>query len=135
MTKILAFIAAHMGYLWTGARFRIAGSEVTTENGGNAFLLVESDDLRLRFVCDRKQLLLDFQPVNNLDDAEWYSVDLIRRLYLGEREPSGLLDVSYAKFIGDHLDDIEERFMDASWSTTEAALKKLKVKRAQELFG
>ena len=61
MTQILAFIAAHMGYLWDRARFRIVGSEVTTSNGGDAFLLVESTNVRLRFVQDRRQLSLEFQ--------------------------------------------------------------------------
>lgn len=133
MTLILAFIATHMGYLWEHARFRITGSEVTTVNGGDSFLLVESEVLRLRFVRDRGQLLLDFQPVS--DGAEWFSVDLIRRLLLGKPETSGLLDESYAAFIGRRLDDIEDRFRNDQWPGTQAELKRLKVKRSKELFG
>jgi hypothetical protein len=30
MTLILIFIAAHLGFLWDGARYRIVGSRVTT---------------------------------------------------------------------------------------------------------
>ncbi|MFC9689140.1 hypothetical protein ACFTSF_11410 [Kribbella sp. NPDC056951] len=134
MTLILAFIATHMGFLWDQARFRIAGSEVTTYNGGDALLLVESDVVRLRFVRDRGQLLLDFQPATG-GISEWFSVDLIRRLMLGQPESSGLLDEGYAAFIGQHLDAIEGRFRPERWAETHAELKALKVKRAKELFG
>ncbi len=135
MTLILAFIAAHMAFLWDGARFRIVGSEVATSNGGYAYLEVESAALRLRFIRDRGQLLLDFQPSGRGPSAEWFSVDLIRRLLLGERESSGILDEGYAAFLDNHLEEIEVRFGDDAWPTTRAALKQLKMKRAKELFG
>lgn len=135
MALILTFIAAHMGFLWDQARFRITGSDVTNVNGGDALLLVESDVLRLRFVRDRGQLVLDFQPVAGDAASEWFSVDLIRRLLLGKPETSGLLDESYAAFIGQHLDAIEDRFRSERWPATQADLNRLKVKRAKELFG
>ena len=80
MNLILAFIAAHMGYLWDGARYRITGSEVSTSNGGDALLLVESEELRLRFVRDRGQLFLDFQPSFSSPDGAWFSIDLVLSL-------------------------------------------------------
>lgn len=135
MTFILAFIAAHMGFLWDQARFRITGSDVTTVNGGNALLVVESDVLRLRFARDRGQLLLEFQPASVGVSSEWFSVDLVRRLFLGQKETSGLLDEGYAAFIEQHLDAIEERFAAERWSSTRTELKALKVKRAKEMFG
>ena len=124
-----------MSFLWEGARFRITGSEVTTSNGGDAWLLVESDNLRLRFVCDRTQLFLDFQPVSRSSPNEWYSVDLIRRMLLGKRETSSFLDVSYATFIQEHLDEIDRRFSDECWGETRTALRGLKAKRSKETFG
>jgi hypothetical protein len=135
MTQILAFIVAHMEFLWVGARFRITGSEVTTVNGGNALLLVESDVIRLRFVRDRDQLFLDFQPIHAASSSEWFSVDLIRRLLLGQPEVSGLLDEGYAEFVRDRLDEIEDRFGDATWAATRDELKRLKVIRSREMFG
>ena len=135
MTQILAFIAAHMGFLWEEARYHITGSETTTSNGGDAYLLVESSTLRLRFVQDRRQLFLDFQPCKPAPSREWFSVDLIRRMFRGRPETSSLLDESYATFVQDHFDEIESRFEDDSWPTTHAALKLLKKKRAKELFG
>lgn len=135
MTQILSFIAAYMGYLWQGARFTIVGSEVTTSNGGDALLLVASDRVRLRFVRDRTQLMLDLQPTDVPKPDEWYSVDLVRRLCRGERETSGLLDESYADFLEENLGDIEHRFAPEQWPHTRAELKRLKVERAREMFG
>jgi len=124
-----------MGFLWEGARYRITGSETATSNGGDAYLIVESSILRLRFIQDRRQLFLDFQPRRPEPSQEWFSVDLIRRMFQGQPEVSGVLDESYATFIQDHLDEIESRFEDDSWLATQAALKILKKKRAKELFG
>src|ERR1700722_9258077 len=115
MTRILAFIVNYMGFLWSGARFRIVGSEVSTSNGGDALLLVESSQLRLRFVSDRTQLLLDFQPSETVNPNEWFSIDLIRRIILGNREFSALLDESYVEFLQRNLDEIENRFSNENW--------------------
>lgn len=134
MTQILAFIVTHMAYLWDGAQFRIVDSEVTTANGGDALLIVESTTVRLRFVRDRGQLFLDFQPTALRPD-EWYSVDLLRRLLLGRRETSAVLDDGYAEFVRLHLREIEERFSQERWPSTRGELKKVKVQRAKDMFG
>jgi len=131
MTQILAFIAAHMGFLWEGARYRITGSETATSNGGDAYLLVESSILRLRFVQDRRQLFLQFQPIGDPSPRNWFPVSIVRQLFFERPETSGLLDESYATFVGDHLDEIENMFEPNSWPATRAALKALTTKRAK----
>lgn len=133
MTQILAFIASSMGFLWRGGRFCIVGSEVTEHNGGDALLLVESRRLRLRFVCDRRQLWLDLQPTATAQPEEWWSIDLVRRLLTGRRETSALLDESYAAFLAEHLDDVEARFSPGAWAGTRATLVELRAQRAREL--
>ena len=135
MNLILAFIAAHMGYLWDGARYRITGSEVSTSNGGDALLMVESEELRLRFVRDRGQLFLDFQPSFSSPDGAWFSIDLVRRLWTGQRDETAELDGGYASFLRDYLQEIEHQFGAEQWPATSVSLKKLKAKRAKELFG
>jgi hypothetical protein len=135
MTRILAFMADFMAFLWAEGRYKIVGSEVSTSNGGDALLLVESTRLRMRFVSDRTQLLLDLQPVDTSVPSEWFSIDLIRRMFLGAREVSAVLDQSYAAFMQKYLDQIEERFSSENWPQTHSQLKMLKVKRAKEMFG
>ncbi|MBO3746171.1 hypothetical protein J5X84_08865 [Streptosporangiaceae bacterium NEAU-GS5] len=134
MTQILLFIAAYMDYLWKDARFRITGSEVST-SFGNALLHVESENLRIRFVSDRGQLLLGFQPAGPAASKEWYSIDLVRRLFLHQREDSSVLDPSYARFLEENLAEVEARFTGERWPDTRADLKKLEAKRSKEMFG
>jgi hypothetical protein len=134
VNPILAFIDAHMDYLWEGDRYSVVGSQSRSSNGGDALLVVESPTLRLRFVRDRGQLLLDFQPAAEHRD-EWWSVDLVRRLLLGRPEPSAVLDESYAAFLGEHLTEVEARFGAERWPATRDELKKLKVRRSKEMWG
>ena len=134
MNPILAFIEAHMAYLWEGDRYTVVGSQSRSSNGGDALLVVESPTMRLRFARDRGQLLLDLQPAAEHRD-EWYSVDLVRRLFLGRPEPSAVLDESYAAFLGEHLTEIETRFGPELWPETRGELKKLKVRRSKEMWG
>lgn len=122
-----------MGFLWEGARFRISDSKVTTSNGGDALLYVESESVRLRFVLDRGQLFLDMQSISSAK-GEWFSIDLIRRMFFGNREATAVLDESYASFLESHLDQVEERFDANRWVETRRQLKSIKVKRAKEMF-
>jgi hypothetical protein len=135
MTRILAFIVNFMAFLWVEGKYKIIGSEVSTSNGGDALLLVESTRLRMRFVSDRTQLLLDLQPADTSVPNEWFSIDLIRRMFLGAREVSAVLDQSYAAFLQKYLNEIEEKFSGENWPQTRSQLKTLKAKRAKELFG
>ena len=135
MTQILQFLVAHCSFLWAGARFRIVDSLVATSQGGDAWLLVASDDVRLRFVRDRGQLFLDVQGTAQDDDA-WFSLDLLWRLILHEPRDSAELDGDYAAFLQAHLAGIEGLFSDrAAWPTTRRELQRLKRVRAREMFG
>ncbi|GEA82079.1 hypothetical protein CUD01_25230 [Cellulomonas uda] len=134
MHQILAFIVSRMAFLWESAKFKIVDSEVSVSNGGDALLVVESKVLRMRFVRDRGQLLLDLQPVS-ASGVEWYSIDLIRRLLTGVPETSSLLDESYSDFLCDHMSEIEGRFVPGAWSESRASLERLKELRFRQMFG
>lgn len=133
MGSIISFIAEHMGYLWQGARFRIVGSEVSTSNGGDAVLVLESDILRLRFTRDKTQLFLHLQPLTG--DHKWFSIDVVRRHFTGIAERSSLLDISFAEFLRDGMEQIEQRFSSTEWPATRRELHRIEVARAKELFG
>jgi hypothetical protein len=134
VTQILAFIAAHMDFMWQRGRFRIVGSEARPSNGGDAWVLIESSRLRIRMLRDRSQLFLDLQPVL-APETHWYSIDLVRRLFTGHQERSAVLDESFAAFLEDNLELIEELFDSTNWSDTRSRLKRIRVQRAKEMFG
>lgn len=133
MDLILTFVADHLSWLWRGGRFQITDSRADRSNGGDGLLVVESEGLRIRFTCDRRQLMADVQPVQ--DPADWYSIDLLRRLWTGRPESSALLDASYARFLQLHLDEIEDLVAGEEWPAARDRLRELRVQRSKELFG
>ncbi len=136
MTRILQFIAAHMGFLWRDGRHRIAGSVVSGEFSG-ALLVVEGARLRLRYISDRGQLSLDLQPLESDPSKErhWHSQYRVRRLMTGECRESAVLDESDAQFIEEHLGEIESLFSPEEWPATHERLKALGRVVEKELFG
>lgn len=134
MHQILSFIVEHMRFLWEGAKYQIAESKVATSFGGDAFLIIESEALRLRFVSDRSQLFLDVRPngFKTSSTYDWYSIDLVRGAVSGSHEVSSILDESYATFFRVNQAEIERRFSSENWSTTRRELKKLKARRTKE---
>jgi hypothetical protein len=85
---------------------------------------VASDALRLRFVRDRGQLMLDLQGPGPADAKDWYSVDLLRRLLTGQRQESAVLDATCAAFLREHLAEIESLFS-TDRADTRSRLKEL----------
>jgi hypothetical protein len=135
VNQILAFLVSSCSFLWSDYRYRIIDSQVSPSFGGDAWLIVASERLRLRFVRDRSQLFLDLQGTEG-DEDTWYSIDLLWRLLLDQRRDSGELDPSYAEFLAAQLPEIEQRLSDPKiWPQTRQSLKELKRKRAKELFG
>jgi hypothetical protein len=136
MQDILEHLVRYWSFLWPSARYRITDSTVSTHFGGDAYLVVASEALRLRFVRDRGQLFLDTQPPWAGKTAEWYSSDLVYRLITGQRLASAELDEASVAFVRDHLTEIEALFSSKeSFKMTKVELDKLKNLRAKETFG
>ena len=135
MSSIFDFIARYMSFLWTDGRFWVVGSPPGTAFQSNAVLVVESTNLRLRFTCDRSQLFLELQPTATELPREWYSIDLVRRLFSGDREFSSILDSTFAEFLRDNLGWVEIRFDSTNWPATRVEMRKLATRRSKELFG
>lgn len=136
MKEILEAIVRWFGFLWDDGRYRIVDSIVSKSFGGDAYLVVSSDALRIRFVRDRGQVFVDFQEPWASDKAEWYSIDLVRRLITGEKSRSAELDEGFAAFMRESLADVEARFSNESaFRATRSELGKLERIRSKEMFG
>jgi hypothetical protein len=136
VNEILHFLIGYCSLLWDQGRYRIADSGTTTSFGGDAYVIIESASLRMRFVRDRGQLFLDFQETVANERDPWYSVDLVRHLLTGERPASAELSADYGEFLRESLPEIERRFSDDSVAAaTKHRLNELKRLRAKELFG
>ena len=135
MNQILRYLLDYCSFLYEPGRYRFVDSETSASFGGDAYLTLASDSVRIRFVRDRDRLLMEFQSVEEEGQFDWYSIDVVRQLVTGEPRRSARLDEDQAAFLREHLDDIEERFAPERLDETTTALKKLERTRAKELFG
>jgi hypothetical protein len=135
MVEILLYLAKHCAFLFRPGWFRFVDSRVDESFGGDAYVVLASDSLRLRFVRDCGQLLLDFQSTERTGEKHWFSIDVVQRLITGEKRPSAELDAEYAAFLEENLTDIERRFGQNNLSETVKTLRELERVRAKELFG
>jgi len=135
MDQMMSFINTQLRFLVDDNRYQAVDARETAVNGSNSVAVFASENLQFRFSTDRDQLLLDLRPGFSKSAKDWYSIDLVRRMFLGEREPSGLRDASFAEFIRDRLTDMEYRFSASEWSKTRKELDALKRVRSKEMFG
>jgi hypothetical protein len=134
MTEILRYLADHCAFLFRPGWFRFVDSRVDESFGGDAGVVLESRTLRLVFVRDRGQLLLEFQLINGAS-GEWFSPGLLRGVLLGDRGGSEVLDAQWALFLAESLDELEKRLGDPGTAqTTVDSLREQAELRAQELF-
>jgi len=123
----------HCSFLYSPNRFRFVDSG-SSESFGNAFLVLEHKELRLRFVKDRGQIFLDFQPTSKNRKGEWFSIDIVKQMVTGEIETSAEMDSEKRKFLKTNLDKIEQLFSSANREGTIKKLKELERARAKRLF-
>jgi hypothetical protein len=126
VNEILRYLVDYMAFIWGTHRYRISDSQVFESFGGDAWLDISSDAVRLRFINDRGQLFLDVQPVS-AGDREWYSIDVVRRHLTGQVPASGaLLDADHGAFLQENFAAIENLVADhENWPATAAELERL----------
>ena len=135
MDEILEFLIKYCSEAYKKYVFKFTDSEVSSSFGGNAYIMLENDDLKLRFINDRGQLMLDFYSKFDKKRDNWYSIDLIRQLISGENKYYALLDENNGKFIQNNLREILVIFKKDAVEQTIAKLNLLRKKRAKEIFG
>jgi len=99
----------------------------------SALVVLECNELRLRFVNDRGQFFADFQQRHSPED-QWYSFGIVRQLLTGEISGEEL-DGDAASYIFQHFNEISEIFSAARARDTERALVDLERQRGDRLFG
>ena len=135
MDEILQYLLAHASFLYKEFGFRFVDSAVSDSFGGDAYLILANDKLRMRLVRDRDQLFADFQCSDSSGGKEWFSIDIVRRFLTGEREYFAELDASNARFLRERLRGIEEAFDPVVFDATQRELHRLEKERSKFLFG
>lgn len=65
-------LAERLPWLFEGLGFRVTYSEYAWANFGNSVVILDSDSIRLRFVCDRSQIMLDLAARS--EPERWFSL-------------------------------------------------------------
>lgn len=134
MVEILLYLARHCSFLFRPGWFRFVDSRVDKSFGGDAYVVLESTTLRLRFTRDRGQLILEFQPLDGRA-TEWFSPGLLRGLLVGDRGGSEVLNEEWAAFLATSLEELERRLRGPERDATLHALRQQARLRAKQLFG
>ena len=79
MDEILRYLKKHCSFLYSPNQFRIVDSG-SSESFGNEFLVLEHEEMQMKFVNDRDQIFLDFQPTIKKRKNDWFSIDIVKQM-------------------------------------------------------
>jgi hypothetical protein len=132
MDKFHQHLKKYCPFLYSSNEFRLVETH-SSKSFGNALLIFEYGNIRLKFVSDRDQIFLDFQPVKPKKN-EWFSIDIVKQMITGEVENSAEVNSKNAEFLKTNLRNIEHLFSKSNKKGTFKELKKLERERAKRLF-
>jgi hypothetical protein len=114
--------------------FRFVDSKADGISGGNAYVVLESDSMRIRLIKEYGKLYIEFQSVHSIRER-WFTWDVIRELLLHKPESQAILDVEGSVQLEQLLPSLESAFSASNYIISEARLEELERKRSQRLFG
>jgi hypothetical protein len=132
MNELLQFIMRHFSFLYDELGARFVDSQV---HGINALLVFELPDVRVRFVRDRDQILMEFQHNRRPPSNEWFSFDVVQQLITGTIHDDAVMDRSKAEFVKAKFAEIADAFSKARHRATEKTMHEYEEARANRLFG
>ena len=132
MNELLQFMIQHYSFLWNDLGATFVDSQL---RGGDALLILEQGDLRIRFVRDRAQLFLEFQSRFRRPAEEWFSLEVLRYFLTGVASDNEVIDGAEAAFLRDNIGRIGEAFSRSRHKVTEKTLHEYKKTRSQRIFG
>jgi len=104
--RILEILLKHLSFLYNECGFNFVESKVGKTFGSDAYLILSSDTLRLRFVSDRAQLFLDFQSIKCDKENDWHSMDVVKELLTNDVPSSSVLSDEYINFLVANFEQI-----------------------------
>ena len=131
MNELLKYLIRHFSFLYYDYGARFVDSQT---NGGDAFIELEMQNMRLRFVRDRDQLFLFFRSTSS-HSQEWFSLDLVRQFIRQKPSNRTLLDPRLVAFVRENLREILKAFSPANREATERILDQYARERAKKMFG
>lgn len=127
----------HAGFPVERFGFAVVDEARSQAGFGNAYVILQNNDMRVRLVKDRSQLFLDIGPLS--DPNTWWDMSLVRRLVGAEDRaapPPPAVDriVEDGGFIHAHYTHLKRLLQSDVLSETSRAMKALARERAQQMF-
>ena len=135
MTELLKYIISYCTDLYEKFGFKIVDSVATSSFGGNGMVILESDEIKLKFIRDREQMFLDFLSKYDTKKNNWYSLDLIRQLLTNEQKCHSLLNKDNGHFLKNNIARIIEIYKKPNAIATLQSLAILEKKRTKKMWG
>lgn len=133
MNNILTNLMRDWDFLYNECEFRFIDSHNVEDSMGDAYLVLESPKLRVKFVLDRGPIFVEVQSPE--ETTTWHSIDLVRQLVTGKVQRSAFMDKDNAVFLRTNLTAVVAAFSPDRISETLKRINELKDERAKRLFG
>lgn len=134
MEEILRFLIKSCSFLFKTYHFKFTDSGVS-ESFGDAYLVMSSTDVNIRFVSDKGKIFMDFQSrLLKKDYKSWYSFDIVRKYIYNEKKYFSIMDKENSLFLEQNFKKIIEIFNPVNVNNTINELKKIEKIRTNELF-
>lgn len=100
MNKILKILIEYYSFLYTDYNFKFVDSEVTTQFGGNAGLILDNQKIKILFTCDRSEL---FVRIKYSNQKKWENIGYYKDKFLNKKNSSSFMDEESATFLKEFL--------------------------------
>lgn len=118
--------------------FRVVSETHEPQHFGNGLLILESKDLRLRFVRDRGQVFADVGASGQTDD-DWHQLQRVME-FLNRRDAAadanrafGLDELSV--WLKENYEKVRAVFQQEAYPSTRDALKSFAKEKSEQMFG
>jgi hypothetical protein len=136
MNELLKYLIKNFSFLYDDLCFRFVDSRSDADQfDGNAYVTLESKDIRIMFIRDRSQIMVDIQGVRTKRAKNWYGLDVVLELVTGKAKQSGVLTAKNVQMFSESVAALPDFFSKENIEMTEQKLGNLEKERAKRLFG
>jgi hypothetical protein len=121
--------------------FRLVSESHEPESFGDGLIVLQTEDLRLRFVRDRGQVYADVAPSGQIGD-DWHQLQRVKEFLHRHDSPAADSDARRAVGIDElgvwlkaNYERVRTLFSVAAYPSARDALKKFEKEKAEQMFG
>lgn len=120
--------------------FRVVSESHEPKSFGNGLIVLQAEDLRLRFVRDRGQVFADIGAPGQTGDDNWHQLQRVMEFMhrhdspaADPRRAAGLDELGV--WLKENYETVRALFREETYPSTRVALKKFEREKAEQMFG